>query len=44
MGQATGGGGAHVLMCWAWAFSGVWLASGSLRAAAYLFWRLGSTA
>ena len=37
MGQATGGGGAHVLMCWTWAFPGVGLASGSPRVAAYLF-------
>ena len=38
-GQATGGGGTHVLMCWAWALSGVGLASGSPRAAAPpLFW------
>ena len=35
-GQATGCGGTHVLMCWAWALFGVGLASGSPRAAAYL--------
>jgi len=34
LGQATGGGGTHVLMCWAWALSGVGLASGSPRAEA----------
>ena len=37
LGQATGGGVTHVLMCWAWTLPGVGLASGSLRAAAYLF-------
>ena len=37
MGKAKGGGGAHLLMCWAWALSGVGLASGSPRAAAFFF-------